>query len=211
MKAAFFDAYGTLFDVHAAVRQHAATIGPAGEALSATWRDKQLEYSWVHALMGDYRDFEELTRRALRTALATHGLDSSHAPALMDAYRTLDAYPEVASHLAQLKAAGTVTGILSNGSPGMLAAAVEAAGLRDHLDHVLSVDAIGTFKTDPGSYALVTDATGLAPADIVFHSSNRWDIAGAARFGFQTVWINRTNRPDEYPDQPPMRVVTALE
>ena len=210
MKAAFFDAYGTLFDVHAAVRRHASAIGPAGEALSATWRDKQLEYSWVHALMEDYVPFEELTRRALRTALATHGVGADREVALMDAYRTLDAYPEVAEHLAALKAAGTVTGILSNGSPAMLAAAVEAARIEAHLDHVLSVDAVGTFKTDPRTYAMITDATGLAPGDVTFHSSNRWDIAGAMKFGFETVWVNRTGRPDEYPDQPPAQVVERL-
>ena len=211
MKAAFYDAYGTLFDVHAAVRTHAEAIGPAAERLSLLWRDKQLEYSWVHALMEDYVDFHELTRRALRFAIADCGVDAVHEAPLMAAYRTLDAYPEVAEHLTQRKAHGIITGILSNGSPDMLSAAVGSAGLEPHLDHVLSVDAIGTFKTRAATYRMVLEATNLSsPSDIVFHSSNRWDVAGAARFGFETVWVNRMGRPDEYPGQMPTRMVRDL-
>lgn len=210
MKAAIFDAYGTLFDVHSAVRKRADAIGPEAERVSMLWRVKQLEYSWVHALMEDYRDFEELTRRALSFAIRECGIDPVHEAPLMDAYRTLDAYPEVRDHLSQRKAAGIVTGILSNGSPGMLAAAVNSAGIEGDLDHVLSVDAVGTFKTRVETYAMVTEATDLSPSQIRFHSSNRWDVAGAARFGFETVWVNRTEQPDEYPDHPPGRVVRSL-
>lgn len=210
MKYAFFDAYGTLFDVHAAVRERAREIGPQAERLSALWRDKQLEYSWVHALMDDYVEFEELTRRALAFALDECGVATTHGEPLMAAYRTLAAYPEVAARLARLKDDGVVTGILSNGSPAMLAAAVGSAGLEAHLDHVLSVDAVATFKTRPETYRMVTDATGAQAGEIVFHSSNRWDIAGAGAFGFQTVWVNRTGRPDEYPGHPPGRVVSDL-
>ena len=212
MKAAFYDAYGTLFDVHSAVRARAEVIGPQAERLSLLWRDKQLEYSWVHALMEDYVDFHELTRRALRFAISDCAVDAVHEAPLMEAYQTLDAYPEIAAHLAQRKADGVVTGILSNGSPAMLRAAVGSAGIGSQLDHVLSVDRIGTFKTRAETYAMVMEATNLSsPADIVFHSSNRWDVAGAARFGFQTTWVNRTGRPDEYPDHRPSRIVASLE
>ena len=205
-----FDAYGTLFDVHAAVRRHAAAVGPAAERLSLLWRDKQLEYSWVHALMEDYVPFWELTRRALDFALRELDVDPVHAAPLLDAYRTLDAYPEVAAHLTALKGAGTTTAILSNGSPDMLAAAVASAGLETYLDHVLSVDAVRAFKTDRRTYALVTDALDLSPSGVTFHSSNRWDVAGAARFGFRTVWVNRAGRTDEYPGHPPDRTVRSL-
>lgn len=211
MKAAFFDAYGTLFDVHSAVRGRAAEIGPQAERLSQLWRDKQLEYSWVHALMEHYVDFQTLTERALRFAFLESGVDAVHLTGLMRAYRTLDAYPEVSDYLASLKTAGTVTGILSNGSPDMLEAAVASAGLGAHLDHVLSVDRIGTFKTRAETYAMVCEATNLSPSQVSFYSSNRWDVAGAARFGFETIWVNRTGRPDEYPDQPPGRVVRTLD
>ena len=225
MKAHFFDAYGTLFDVHSAVRKHAALLGNRADRLSTLWRDKQLEYSWVHALMEDYVDFFELTRRALEYALretasdpadpasdsGNPASDSVHLSRLMESYRTLDAYPEVRDHLGRLKTEGTVTGILSNGSPGMLADAVASAGLGKHLDHVLSVDAVRTFKTRGETYRLVLDAANLSsPGDVVFHSSNRWDVAGAVRFGFETVWVNRTGRPDEYPDHRPDRVVASL-
>jgi 2-haloacid dehalogenase len=129
---------------------------------------------------------------------------------LMAAYRTLDAYPEVPDALAGLRARGMRTGILSNGDPGMLADAVASAGVADLLDAVLSVDAAGVFKTDPRSYALVPAALGLPASEIAFVSSNRWDVAGAAAFGFPCVWVNRLGLPDEYPDHRPVRAVASL-
>ena len=211
MSVYFFDAYGTLFDVHAAVRRHAETVGPQADALSALWRAKQLEYSWVHALSGRYTDFRTLTAQALDFAF--HSVpDANHDAydALLDAYMTLDAYPEVADVLARLKERGT-TGILSNGSPDMLHAAVDHAGLTDLLDHILSVEDVRTFKTRPETYTMMTKAAGCEPSDIRFHSSNRWDIAGATWFGCRCTWVNRTGQPGEYEDGAPERVVRDLK
>lgn len=208
-QACFFDAYGTLFDVHAAVRRHAGQVGPQADAVSALWRAKQLEYSWVHGLSGRYVDFETLTARALDFALEAAGgnadIDTGARDDLLAAYMTLDAYPEVADVLRGLRARGATTGILSNGSRAMLDAAVEHAGLGPLLDHVLSVDAVGTFKTRTETYAMVCGAVPCEPADVRFFSSNRWDVAGATWFGFGCVWVNRTGQPDEYADAPPLR------
>lgn len=207
-----FDAYGTLFDVHAAVRRHAEAIGPDAERLSALWRAKQLEYSWVRTLLGRYRDFWDLTERALDYAFATlPSADPALKPRLLDAYRTLESYPEVPNLIRRLRREGKQTAILSNGTPDMLASAVAAAGLEGFFDAVLSVDPIGAYKTDTRAYELATTQFRVSPEAISFQSSNRWDIAGATAFGFRTVWINRSGAPDEYPDLPPAAVLPSLE
>lgn len=207
-----FDAYGTLFDVHAAVAAHAERIGPDANALSALWRAKQLEYTWTRSLMGRYRPFWTLTEDALDHALARFAnVGAAIKPDLLAAYETLSAYPEVPGVLANLKAQGARTAILSNGSARMLGAAVEASGLAPHLDAVLSVDALETYKTDPDTYRLVCDQFDVAPGAVRFHSSNRWDIAGAHAFGFRTVWVNRAGAPDEYADLPPDAVIGTLQ
>jgi len=206
-----FDAYGTLFDVHSAVGRHAAQVGPDAARLSEIWRAKQLEYSWVLSLAGRYEPFWTLTERALDYALARcPGVDVGVRPALLDAYPVLEAYPEVGGALDELRERGFATGILSNGSPEMLASAVSSAGLSGRLDHVLSVDAVGVFKASPRTYDLVPQAFGLTPEQIVFVSSNRWDVAGAAAFGFNCVWVNRSGLPDEYFDLAPVAVVENL-
>ena len=206
-----FDAYGTLFDVHSAVDRLADRVGPDAARLSELWRTKQLEYSWVRTLMSAYRDFWALTEDALDFALAKlPAVDQSLRPALLDAYLTLDAHPDVVPVLTSLKAEGARLATLSNGSPFMLDAAVSSAGLSGMLDDIFSVDAIGAFKTAPAAYQMVLDAWGITARDVSFQSSNRWDIAGAARFGFRTVWINRSRQPDEYRELPPERCMTSL-
>jgi 2-haloacid dehalogenase len=212
VRAVVFDAYGTLFDVHSAVQRHAAAVGPDAARLSETWRQKQLEYSWVLSLAGRYVPFGELTARALDYALARHpAVDRTLRAPLLDAYRTLDAYPEVPGALDALRRAGLPTAILSNGDPGMLGDAVRAAGLTERLDAVLSVEAAGIFKTSPRTYALVTDRFGVAAEAVLFCSSNRWDVAGAAAFGFRPVWVDRAGLPDEYPGLDPVRTVASLD
>ena len=206
-----FDAYGTLFDVHSAVRRHSDRIGPDGQLLSEIWRAKQLEYSWVRTLMGSYRDFWQLTEEALDFAFAkVPSADPAFRQDLLDAYRAIDCYPEVPAVLKALKADGARLAILSNGSPAMLDAALRFTGLDEFFDAIFSVDAIGRFKTDPAVYDLVTTAWRLYPANVSFQSSNRWDIAGATRFGFRTVWINRSSQPDEYRDLAPALILPSL-
>lgn len=207
-----FDAYGTLFDVHSAVEAHADAVGPNASRLSAVWRDKQLEYCWVRALTGAYRDFWTLTGEALDYAFAVvPDTDSSAREELLTSYRTLRPYDEVGGVLQDLRRSGARLGILSNGSPEMLEAAISAAGFDGLFEAILSVDALRTFKTDICVYAMAVDHFGGRPADISFQSSNRWDIAGATRYGLHTVWINRSGAPDEYRDLPPKEVLTSLQ
>ncbi|HEY7664901.1 MAG TPA: haloacid dehalogenase type II [Xanthobacteraceae bacterium] len=206
-----FDAYGTLFDVHAAIGRHRAAAGPDADRFSEIWRSKQLEYTWTLTLAGRYLDFWTLTEHALDFAFARFpNLDRALRPQLLDAYWTLGAFPDARAALRELKARGATTAILSNGSPQMLAAAVEGAALGGDLDAVLSVDAIRVYKPRPEVYALVTKRFGLRPGDVVFVSSNRWDVMGAAAFGFRTAWINRTNMVEEYAPAPDS-VLTSLD
>ena len=196
-----FDAYGTLFDVHSAASRHAGAVGPQWERLAELWRSKQLEYNWVESLIGRHPDFWALTERALDYAMAATGVPGGELRAsLLDAYRTLDAYPEVVDVLSALKTRGARTAILSNGTPQMLADAVQAAGIGDLLDAVISVEEIGVYKPDRRVYELVEKHLGVPPAGVSFQSSNAWDAAGASAFGFRVVWVNRAERPREYTD-----------
>src|SRR5579863_742288 len=210
-RAFVFDAYGTLFDVHAAIAHHRAAAGPDAERFSELWRLKQLEYSWTLTLAGQYIDFWTLTQRALDYAFARiPSVDRALRARLLEAYQKLDAYPDARTAVAALKARGLATAILSNGSPPMLDAAVGASGMASLLDAVLSVDAVRMYKPRPEVYALVTARFALRPQEIVFVSSNRWDVMGAAAFGFRTLWVNRGNMPDEYAEYAPLRVIRDL-
>jgi 2-haloacid dehalogenase len=206
-----FDAYGTLFDVHAAIGRYRSEAGPDADRASELWRAKQLEYTWTLTLAGAYVDFWTLTERALDYALARFpSIDKRLKPKYLDAYLTLDPYPDARDTLRDLKARGLKTAILSNGSPDMLKSAVDAAHLNDTLDAVLSVDTVRMFKPRPEVYRMTTEAMRIATAEVIFASSNRWDIMGARAFGFRTVWINRAGSPDEYPAHAPERVLRDL-
>jgi 2-haloacid dehalogenase len=210
-RAFVFDAYGTLFDVHAAIARHRAAAGPDADHFSELWRTKQLEYSWTLTLAGRYLDFWSLTERALDYALARFpSVDRALRQKLLDAYLTLDAFPDARATVKNLKARGAKTAILSNGSPYMLDAAVAASGMAELFDAVLSIDAVRAYKPRPEVYALVTARFAITARDAVFVSSNRWDVMGAATFGFRPYWVNRAKMPDEYAEAPPLRVIPDL-
>ena len=196
-----FDAYGTLLDVHGAMRAHADALPPDWERISADWRAKQLEYTWIHSQIGpeQHRDFWQVTQEALDWVCAKYRIaDPAIRDALLDSYRSLPAYPEAAEMLRTLRARGLRTAILSNGEPAMLDAAVRAAELASLLDAVLSVEEIGVFKPDPRVYGIATRRFQVEPGQVAFVSSNPWDAHGARVFGFRVFWCNRTGQPDEY-------------
>jgi len=204
-----FDAYGTLYDFNSAVARHRAAVGPKADALSEMWRSKQIQYTWLRNGMGAYAPFWQVTGEALDHCLAAQGVaDPSVRERLMGAYRALDPFPEVPAMLDRLKRAGMRLAILSNGNPEMLDPMVRASGLADRFEAVLSVDAVGVFKVDPRTYALVEARCDVKPGKVCFLSSNCWDAHGAARFGFNTVWVNRTGAPD---DNLPGKLVTQVK
>ncbi len=190
--ACLFDAYGTLFDVHAPVRRLAGRIDGDAEALGALWRQKQVQYTWLRSLMGAYTGFETVTAEALDHALAVHGIaDDELRGDLLAAYREIDAYPEVPASLAHLRQAGMPVGVLSNGERGAVRAAAAHAGFAENLDTVLGADAVAVFKPDARVYQLGPDALDLPAHRIAFVSANPWDVAGAAHFGYTVIWVNR--------------------
>src|SRR5262249_53683560 len=201
-----FDAYGTLFDVHSVIdASRAITEDP--EALSALWRAKQLEYTWLHTLMGRYEDFWAITEAALTYACRRLGLTVGAAERgrLMQAYLVLEPFPEVRAVLERLQ--GLPCAILSNGAPRMLEAAVAHAGLGPHLQAIISVDAVRLYKPAPPVYALRPARLGAAKEVIGFVSSNCWDVVGAKAYGFPVVWVNRGRAPlDELGIRPDLEV-----
>ena len=213
IEACVFDAYGTLFDVHSAVGKHRPRLGGKADAVSGTWRTKQLEYTWQRTILDRYVDFWRVTADGLDFALEAHGVDDAALrDDLLNAYLRLDCYPEVPGVLKVLKKAGLRTAILSNGSPMMLKAAVESAGLGGALDAVISVDALGVYKPSAEVYELAMDELDVGRGQVSFQSSNAWDAAAAATFGFRVAWCNRFGQARErLPDAPDVEIRTLDE
>lgn len=214
VKAVVFDAYGTLFDIHAPTARAGGAIGdPAkADALGKLWRDKQLQYSWLRSLMGEYADFWSVTQDGLDYALEAMGLyDPTLKKSLLDLYFELDAYPDAIPALQDLQGSGMKTAILSNGSPDMLEGAVSSSGAADHLDAVISVADAGHFKPDGRIYALAEQHFGVAASEMAFVSCNGWDAWASAHYGFRTVWLNRFGLPQERLPGEPKAIIDALD
>ena len=211
-----FDAYGTLFDVAAAAREAAAEPGREAFAtvwqkVATDWRLKQLQYTWLRAVADAHTDFWEVTQNGLDWALEANGLDNAELrERLLALYFELSAYPEVPKMLATLKQQGFATAILSNGEPKMLKGAVDSAGVADLLDDVLSVEDVGVFKPHSSVYQMVNDRFDTASDQVLFVSSNGWDAANAAGFGFYSVWVNRAGEPMDRLPWTPAQVLADL-
>lgn len=210
--ACVFDAYGTLFDLASAARRCGDALGDKAAPLGALWRQRQLEYSWLRSLMGRHADFWQVTADSLDYAMAQLGIAAPGLrERLMEAFLTIDAYPDAKRVLEALRRAGRPAAILSNGSPRMLEAATASAGIAGLLDHVLSIEEVGVYKPDPRVYDMTARRLGLAPARICFVSSNGWDAAGAASFGFTSVWANRAGAPRERLPAAPVAEIGGLD
>ena len=209
VKICVFDAYGTLFDVASAARRSAEQTGREALAavwqkLAADWRSKQLQYTWLRAVSGDHTSFWQVTEDGLDWAMEANGLDDIELrEELLALYWELAAFKEVPRMLAELKAAGFQTAILSNGSPDMLEGAVDFSGIGEWLDATLSVETVGVFKPARAVYDMVGEKFAVTPEEVLFVSSNGWDAAFAAAYGFTTVWANRAGEPmDRLPGKP---------
>jgi len=211
VRACVFDAYGTLFDYASAAARCTDVLGEQVAPLTALWREKQLQYTWLRSLQGRYVGFSQVTSEALEFALEAFGLrDPALQARLMSLYSTLECFPEVPAMLARLKAAGLQTAILSNGSPHMLAAAVAHARIERFFDLVLSVDEVGVYKPHPKVYQLAVDRLGLPPGAISFQSSNGWDAYAASTYGMRVVWCNRYPQPAERLPGKPDSIISSL-
>lgn len=215
IRAVLFDVYGTLLDVHSAIAREGRELGAQADAISRLWRQKQLEYTWVYSLRGEYRSFRELTEAALDFALldfrrAGHAASTALRARLLQAYERLSPYPDAVDALSYLRGKGLRLAALSNGDPDMLETGLTSAALRVQLDAVLSVAPLNIYKPDRRVYELGRDWAGVAADQIAFVSSNAWDAGGAAAFGFHTFWINRAGQPPEYDLPAKATVISSL-
>jgi 2-haloacid dehalogenase len=213
IRACVFDAYGTIFDYASAAAGCRDVLGDRIERLTALWREKQLQYSWLRALEDRYADFWQVTGDALDFTMETLGIDDAKLRSrLMELYLKLQPFPEVPAMLARLKAAGLRTAILSNGSPAMLRAVVEGAKIGHLLDAVLSVEEVGVYKTHPKVYQLAVDRLAIPSGAIAFQSSNAWDAHAASAFGMRVVWCNRYGqRAERLPGKPDREIRSLAE
>ncbi len=213
IKVYVFDAYGTLFDFVTAARGCRDVLGDDADRLAKLWRDKQLQYTWLRTLQGQHADFWQVTSDALHFALDTLGIkvDGLHSR-LMNLYLELEAFPEVVGVLNSLRSSGLRLAILSNGSPRMLDAAVEAAGLARYFDAILSIEELRVYKPHPKVYQLAVDQLGVPASAIMFVSSNAWDAYAASAFGMRVVWCNRYSQHRErLPGSPDYEIDSLIE
>ena len=193
-----FDAYGTLFDVDHACKEMAIQLGDNWEKLSCIWRQKQLEYSWLHNSMNEYNSFWKITKDSLEYAMNSLSMNSVKIKnELLDLYFKIGAFEEVEEVLKKIKKNKIKTAILSNGSYDMLNSAVKNSKFDELINEVISVDECKKFKPHRDVYNLVIDKFNINKKNCIFFSSNCWDIHGASNFGFQTVWVNRKKNIDE--------------
>ena len=212
IKACIFDAYGTLFDVNAACRELSKEVGDNWEKLASLWRLRQVEYTWLRNSMDEYIDFWQITSDALDYAMETLGIENNELrEELLNLYLKLEAYPEVNDLLKKLKQRGLKTGILSNGSMKMLNSAVDNANIREYLDEILSVEECKIYKPSSKVYDLVKIKMQIGKENVLFFSSNAWDMHAASNYGFKTIWVNRFNAKLERLPGKPIDIVNSLD
>ena len=212
IKACIFDAYGTLFDVNAACRELSMEVGGNWEKLASLWRLRQVEYTWLRNSMDEYIDFWQITSDALDYAMETLGIENNELrEQLLNLYLKLEAYPEVKVLLTKLKQRGLKTGILSNGSMKMLNSAVDNANIREYLDEILSVEECEIYKPSSKVYDLVKIKMQINKENVLFFSSNAWDMHAASNYGFKTIWVNRFNNKLERLPGKPINIVNCLD
>jgi 2-haloacid dehalogenase len=212
IKACIFDAYGTLFDVNAACRELSKEVGDNWEKLASLWRLRQVEYTWLRNSMDEYIDFWQITSDALDYAMETLGIENNELrEELLNLYLKLEAYPEVNDLLKKLKQRGLKTGILSNGSMKMLNSAVDNANIREYLDEILSVEDCKIYKPSSKVYDLVKIKMQISKENVLFFSSNAWDMHAASNYGFKTIWVNRFNTKLERLPGKPIDIVSSLD
>ena len=212
IKACVFDAYGTLFDVNAACRELSKEVGDNWEKLASLWRLRQVEYTWLRNSMDEYIDFWQITSDALDYAMETFGIKNNELrEELLNLYLKLEAYPEVNDLLKKLKQRGLMTGILSNGSMKMLNSAVDNANIGEYLDEILSVEECKIYKPSSKVYDLVKIKMQIGKENVLFFSSNAWDMHAASNYGFKTIWVNRFNAKLERLPGKPIDIVNSLD
>lgn len=213
IKLCVFDAYGTLFDINSVTKHYCNELGDISEQFSNLWRSKQLEYTWLRSLMNRYDNFWCITEESLNYALDYFNIKNDFLKInLLKAYENINCYEEVPTTLSKLKERGISTAILSNASPNMLNMAIKNSKIDSHIDSCLSVDSLKIYKPHPTVYNLILEKYNLNKNEILFVSSNSWDVAGAKSFGFNVSWINRFNSKKEVlPFEPDIELKSLMD
>ncbi|WCK56268.1 haloacid dehalogenase type II [Aneurinibacillus sp. Ricciae_BoGa-3] len=212
VKTIIFDVYGTLFDVHSVIQKCEELYPGRGQQISELWRTKQLDYAFTRHIIGRYRPFDEITKNALQYVCEQLGvsLTGQNEQELLQAYLKLSPYEEVPQALKQL-AGSYQLAVLSNGSPSMLLPLVEYHQLNPYFSQVITVDDVKQYKPSPAAYNYALEQLDCRREEVLFLSSNTWDITGAASFGFQTAWVNRKNAVFDYMGQKPKQIISNLD
>ena len=215
IKAIIFDAYGTLFDVNSAAEKCKEKIGDKWEGFANYWRTTQLEYTWLRSLMKRHKDFWQITEDSLDKSMKLYNIDILMKEELLNLYKVLSPFPEVKETLNKLKDTNYKLAILSNGTPDLLNQLVRNSDLENIFDDIFSIEEVRIFKPDSKVYDIPVKKYKIQQNEIVFLSANTWDVSGAGNYGYNSVWINRSNNIfdnlDYKPNHKIKRLVQLLE
>ena len=211
IKAIIFDAYGTLFDVNSAAEKCKNKIGKKWEDFANHWRTTQLEYTWLRSLMNRHKDFWQVTEDSLKKSMEAYKIDTSMKNELLNLYKVLSPYKEVLETLKSLKEQGYKLAILSNGTPNLLNDLVKANNLENFFDDIFSIEEVGVYKPDTRVYDIPIKKYGIKKNEVIFLSSNTWDVSGGGNYGYQSIWVNRNRDVFDYLDFKPKNQINSLK
>ena len=193
IKAIIFDAYGTLFDVNSAAEKCKEKIGDKWEDFANYWRITQLEYTWLRSLMNRHKDFWQVTEDSLNKSMKKFEIDQNMRSELLNLYKILSTYPEVKKTLEELKRKNFKLAILSNGTPDLLNQLVKSNSLEEFFDDIFSIETVGIYKPNADVYNIPIKKYNISKNEVLFLSSNTWDVSGGGNFGYKSIWVNRNN------------------
>jgi len=211
IKAIIFDAYGTLFDVNSAAEKCKNKIGKKWEDFANYWRTTQLEYTWLRSLMNRHKDFWQVTEDSLKKSMEAYKIDTSMKNELLNLYKVLSPFEEVLETLKSLKKQEYKLAILSNGTPNLLNNLVKKNNLEIFFDDIFSIEEVGVYKPDAKVYDIPIKKYGIKKNEVIFLSSNTWDVSGGGNYGYETIWVNRNNNVFDYLDYKPKNQIINLK
>ena len=211
IKAIIFDAYGTLFDVNSAAEKCKNKIGEKWEDFANHWRTTQLEYTWLRSLMNRHKDFWQVTEDSLKKSMEAYKIETSMRNDLLNLYKVLSPFEEVLETLKSLKEKKYKLAILSNGTPELLNELVKTNNLESFFDDIFSIEEVGVYKPDTKVYDIPIKKYGIKKSEVIFLSSNTWDVSGGGNYGYQSIWVNRNKHIFDYLDYKPKNQINSLK
>jgi len=211
IKAIIFDAYGTLFDVNSAAEKCKNKIGKKWEDFANLWRTTQLEYTWLRSLMNRHKDFWQVTEDSLKKSMEAYKIETSMRNDLLNLYKVLSPFEEVLETLKSLKEKKYKLAILSNGTPELLNELVKTNNLESFFDDIFSIEEVGVYKPDTKVYDIPIKKYGIKKNEVIFLSSNTWDVSGGGNYGYQSIWVNRNKNIFDYLDYTPKNQINSLK